>query len=378
MEEAPYDPIDEDVNQPENTQDEKDERVGPRVLRKHWNRFVGVLNDPDQGGGYSILLSIKENIAERKEEVGGRTQKWADRVGYINYLHEVYFDKLVEIAALESDHEQQDKSVSLDERVFVDVGTVTTIEDRLQNPKVLECAVSDTLDLEKNAGSGSGWVCTEVTPSSEIFQNESGSRNSLPEGPLLTFYAPTDGELEEQGINPNHLPSRPESRGQLTNTPGWTWADALERMIRDYNRYRDRRDRCGRTLQFLELRESVLENVLYRYESIGSVGTLASGEAQRLVQSAPAEATTDYSPRPDTISELQDIVQVHADNPVAEIGDLKTEVEELGHDAERVFRKARRALGKLGIDWEDGKANSFVDGIREALGQLGEDTPGTS
>jgi hypothetical protein len=303
------------------------------VLQHYFNELVALLNPEGQpdGTGYERLLALRSNMEERQEEIAGPLEKWKDRAEYLQRLDWAYRNELHTRS-----EESEPKDVRQGQRPpLADKPIVEAFVDFDEDEQMVERPeLDDHWMLER----GSNPVSESPKPASR--------------DDTLVRYFPSRETLEEWGINPEHV------RGQYTRlqiTPSTNWHDVLSQIAKWRNRIvLPKGRRYQRTADFLDFRLRLLENVLYRFETFGSVSKMTEEEALGELPDIFSEGSKPL----EYAEEVQGVYEDDWEPPPEKMGDLKARIGEKGENKITQLQTVIREAGLSDL-WEDRNPESF-------------------
>lgn len=262
-----------------------EETPGDR-FRKEWDQFVDLLNADGPGTGYERLLALQKNMEARKEEIGAELKKWQDREDRLSKLKGAYYLELQALAEVEDPSPiwKRESVTALLERLpdaaapFVDQPIVEAFVEFDSNGRLLEWP-----DLEGNWKLSAGEFLQSPGDDTgailSTFGKEPKDVDARRENTTVRYRLSTE-QLERAGIDPANL----DSRLAIQMKPSTTWRDVLLQIEEREQEMREEKKRPKRTLRVLDFRMDVLENVLYQFETYGSVEEMTEGKAGEIVQ----------------------------------------------------------------------------------------------
>lgn len=270
----------------------KPEETPGEVFREQWGQFVDLLHADGPGTGYERLLALQKNLEARRKEFVEELRKWQDRKDRLGKLKGHYHLKLQELAGVENpspiwrtrganDPVEQLPSAA---QARADEPIVEAFADfdgdgRLEGKPELDDgwkAYAENISL--------GWLL-DGTAGEFVTDGPEPRRENM-----TVRYRLSEGELERAGIEPDNLES---PRSAIETTPSTTWREALVQIEEREQEMKEEMERPKRTLRVLDFRMDVLENVLYRFETFGSVEALTEADAQEIAEeSQPGRKTT--------------------------------------------------------------------------------------
>lgn len=266
--------------------------AGTEFVQNEWSEFVEILDSRGPGTGYQSLLTLRERMEGRKKEISGELEKWEDREDWLGKLKGNYCLKLQDLAGIENpsaiwgtqgatDPVEQlpEAATSLADQPIAETFLDFDDDGYLKGEPELDdgwTAYADNVSI--------GWLLDGTAGEFTTDGPEPRREN------MTVRYRLSDGELERAEIDPHNLES---PRSAIKMTPSTTWREALLQIEEKEQSVREEKRRPKRTIRVLDFRLRILENVLYRFETFGSVDRLTEGEAEEIAEeSKPGRRST--------------------------------------------------------------------------------------
>lgn len=249
-----------------------------RYLQEEWEEFVDLLNADGHGTGYERLFTLRDNMKTRKEKLSKEVEKWEDREEWLSNLEGHYHLTLQDLAGIENP-----SAIWRTRSVNDPVGQLPDAVLPLADRPIVEAFVdfdddgrlTEWPDLENGWRLRVGYVPAGLK-SDDFYPGPEPQRENT-----TVRYRLSNGELERAGIDPNNLEY---PRTPIHMKPSTTWREALLQFEEKGHSVREEKGRPKRTIRVLDFRLRILENVLYRFETFGSVDRLTEGEAKEIAE----------------------------------------------------------------------------------------------
>jgi hypothetical protein len=251
-------------------------------IQNEWKEFVDLLNADGHGTGYEWLLTLRENMEARKEEFSKEVEKWEDRVKWLRRLKGAYVNKLQRLSdvtnpeAIWRTRGINDPIDQLDcaNELPADQPIVETFLDFDEDGRLVE-----KRELEQ------GWqVYAENIPVGtgldDLARQFATDTPDLHRENVTVHYSLSDRKLERAEIDPENLES---SRSVINMKPSTTWREALLQIEEREQSVSKEKGPSERTIRVLDFRLRILGNVLYQFETFGSVERMTEEEAEKYV-----------------------------------------------------------------------------------------------
>jgi len=171
--------------------------------------------------------------------------------------------------------------------------------------------------------------------------------------------------------------------GSLHFSPLDTWGHVVQTLHDIVERIKRRRHRYLCTIELVKFQISIVENVLWQYDVLGSVKEWGSGSQEQdsentLVEYSPKETTIDqfrvclHFCVEHQITSLSDfIVAIDQDNRHKEAM-IELDIAELKFsDGSNTYRKITRAMKSAGYKWKKGDFTSLIQALQKYLKHKG-------
>jgi hypothetical protein len=253
-----------------------------QCIRNEWKEFVDLLNAGGHGTGYERLLTLRKNMEARKEELSKEIEKCEDRGKWLRKLKGVYVNKLQRLAdvtnpeAIWRTRGVNDPIDQLDcaNELPADQPIVETFLDFDEDGRLVE-----QRELEH------GWQAYAEnipigTGLDDLAQQFATDTPDLHRENVTVSYSLSDRKLERAGIDPENLES---SRSAINMKSTTTWREALLQIEEREQSVSEEKGPPERTIRVLDFRLRILGNVLYQFETFGSVERMTEEEAEKYV-----------------------------------------------------------------------------------------------
>jgi len=364
--------------------------AGKELVQNEWSEFVEILDSGGPGAGYQRLLTLRERMEERKREISGELEKWEDREDWLGKLKGHYCLKLQDLAGIENPsaiwgtHGVNDPVEQLPDaaQARADEPIVETFlefddDGRLEGEPELDdgwTAYAENVSI--------GWLL-DGTVGEFVTDGPEPRRENM-----TVRYRLLNGDLERAGIDPDNLEP---PRSAIEMTPSTTWREALLQIEEKEQSVRGEKRRPKRTVRVLDFRLRILENVLYRFETFGSVDRLPEGEAKEIAEeSAPGRRSTLNDPEAHPAVMLKAVLEwtdndsnrakpFRSENQPSLCGHVSKRLEEpAGYvvPQETIKTRLRSLMSELGVELPYGHTNkrSYFESreeITEAMQEKG-------
>lgn len=316
-------------------------------IQNEWKEFVDLLNADGPGTGYGQLLTLRDNMKTRKEKILGEVGKWDDQWDWLNRLKWKYRDKLYRLAGVNDPTEKVDLSSSLPS--FADQPIVEAFLDFDDDGQLIEQP-----ELEE------GWqayvenipIGSKLDELAEEIATDGPDRHREN---IIVRYRCSDEELERKGIDLKNLNS---PRLAVEMKPSMTWRDALQQIKEKRNSVGDKRRTPKNTARVLDFRLRILENVIYRFETFGSVEALTKQSARDLTDEQLPDIFSSGSKLLEYAEEVQEVYKSDWDPTLGSMKNLKAQLGKKGDSKITQLQTKIRESG-LSDHWENGNPESF-------------------
>lgn len=239
------------------------------IIREHYNEILEELRD----GGYDRLVTMKDRLESHLSEVEDRLLKWRGRVLHSQLQHKAYGQRLLNLAAKKAPEGAGTDKVGDEMDALLDTP--------IGEPWYTDGAVE--LDFEGNWRPG-------------VSTHHPDSEATLSESDMTIRYEATEDALPQFGLHQRYekydsASFHDEHTRSFTGDTTWREAFGTLEEYRDANM--ERKNRVAKTKKLLRFRLSIVETILYRFETFGSVERLAEEEAQDIAEeSQPGRKST--------------------------------------------------------------------------------------
>jgi hypothetical protein len=227
------------------------------IIREHYNEILEELKD----GGYERLLTIKDRLESHLSEVDERLRKWKGRVLNSRLQYRAYRKRLLDFAAEKADEDAE-------------VEEVEEIEESLrETPIGRPWFTGDAVnaDLQGNWNPSLTYAASSSPSLSDVTISYTPKEDVLPLFGLHQKYREYDSDSFDSAF----------TRSFSGDT---TWEEVFESLKEQRDAHIERKNRTVKTAKLLRFRLSVIETVLYRFETFGSVDRLTEGEAMEIAK----------------------------------------------------------------------------------------------
>jgi hypothetical protein len=331
-------------------------------MREEWDSFVDLLNAEGPGTGYQRLLALRENMEARQDELRKKLEKWEDRESWLQKLEGQYIAKLLVVAGVEHQSVWRGRENPI-EQLDLD-------DSQVADEPIVEAFLEFDEDggLEGRPDLESGWMLRvdglfqgAESDGSRLFQvPEFGLEDErLRRDNIMIRFGFSTEELQNLGIDPENLPT---SRQAIQMDPSTTWREALDQLKDKEQSVREKKGRPERTLQVLEFRLGILEDVLYRFEAFGSIERLTEEEAQEAAREAIEDKST-----PEGWEKNAAMMHAYFSNHTTPeyISKVDEAMEEAGGLDSFSYEHAWKKLRKEGWATSKGKIQALEDALEE-------------
>jgi len=284
--------------------------AGKELVQNEWSEFVEILDSGGPGAGYQRLLALRERMEGREKEISSELEKWEDREDWLGKLKGHYHLKLQDLAGIE-----KPSAIWRTQGVTDPVEQLPDAATSLTDQPIVQTFLDfdDDGRLKGEPELGGGWTAYVENISIGWFLDGTAGE-FVTDGPephrenMTVRYRLSDGELERSGIDPENLES---PRSAIEMKPSTTWREALLQIEEKEQSVREEKGRPKRTTRVLNFRLRILENVLYRFETFGSVEGLTEGEAKKIAEKEEKGDTTRMMDWEINAAQLYAYVQEH-------------------------------------------------------------------